>query len=43
MKYIIAPIALAVALALAGAAQAGPFDNHGSYLAPGGLYTPYGH
>jgi hypothetical protein len=42
MTKIIASLVLAASvLAGIGAAQAGPFDDKGSYVAPGGLYTPF--
>ena len=42
MTKIIASAILAASILVGiGAAQASPFDGKGSYIAPGGLYSPY--
>ena len=41
-KIIASFVLVASILTGIGAVQAGPFDDKGSYAAPGGLYTPYG-
>ena len=42
MTKIIASLVLAGSIFVGiGAAQAGSFDAKGSYVAPGGLYTPF--
>ena len=40
-KFITSLVLAASVIAGIGSAQAGLFDDKGSYVAPGGLYTPY--